>query len=115
MGKDKNENLPVIEDEFQDEEQDQGQEEVGADANDEDASDLEDEKSKYSYAPAVEAMAVSLINEITSHSHLAEARIRYLFRDGKWNSKGRTVFGKAKLASEDVRFLGEYDFVIMIN
>lgn len=72
-----------------------------------------DKGPKYTHAPEVEELAVKLIND--HHSHLAEARIKYLFRNGKWQSKGKATLGKAKLAAEDARFLGQYDFIIMIS
>ena len=68
---------------------------------------------KYSAAPEVEELARSLIED--HHSHLVEARIKYLFRNGKWAKKGRSVLGQAKLASEDTRFIGQYEFVIIVN
>ena len=69
---------------------------------------------KYEHASEhVLKMAARLVDKY--HPHLAEARIRYLLRNGKWIKKGNTVLGNAKLASEDVRFLGECDFVIVIN
>lgn len=72
-----------------------------------------DKGPKYTHAPEVEELAAKLIND--HHSHLAEARIKYLFRNGKWQSKGKSTLGKAKLAAEDARFLGQYDFIIMIS
>lgn len=68
---------------------------------------------KFSFAEAVEVMAAGLIND--HHQYLAEARIKYLFRAGKWEKGDKTVLGKTKLASEDTRFIADYDFVIMIN
>lgn len=78
-----------------------------------DAVKEETVSGKYSHAPEVQKMAKKLIEK--HHSHLVEARIKYLFRHGNWVSKGEVVLGKAKLAAEDTRFLGEYDFVILIN
>ena len=68
---------------------------------------------KYTHASEVAELAAKLIND--HHDHLAEARIKYLFRNGKWQSKGKSTLGKAKLAAEDARFIGEYDFIIMIS
>ena len=68
---------------------------------------------KYSSAPEVQELAAKLIND--HHSHLTEARIVYLFRNGKWAKKGKTMLGQAKLAAEDARFIGQYDFVVIIN
>jgi hypothetical protein len=68
---------------------------------------------KYMVAPEVEALASKIIDD--HHSHLAEARIKYLFRNGKWAKKAKTMLGQAKLATDDVRFIAEYDFIIFIN
>jgi hypothetical protein len=68
---------------------------------------------KYLVADDVATMANKLIDD--HHSHLVEARIKYLFRSGDWKAKGKTVLGEAKLISGLNRFLLELDFVIMIN
>lgn len=49
------------------------------------------------------------------HTHLAEARILYLFREGKWSSQDRTTWGKAYKVSERDKFIHEYDFLLVIN
>ena len=68
---------------------------------------------KYADAPEVQELAKKQIED--HHGSLVEARIVYLYRNGKWTSKGRTVLGKSKLAAEDARFVGNYDFIIIIN
>lgn len=45
-------------------------------------------------APEVEEIAEKLIAE--HHPHLADVRIRYVFRDKAASSRGRTVLGKAR-------------------
>jgi hypothetical protein len=72
-------------------------------------------KIKIEYKPAEEValLAPRLID--ANHSHLAEARICYLFRTGKWESKGKVVFGKAEKVSGKWKNLTGYDFVIIIN
>ncbi|MCL6479322.1 MAG: hypothetical protein K6T65_13095 [Peptococcaceae bacterium] len=64
-------------------------------------------------APEVERLAKQLINEC--HSHLTEANIMYLFRDGPWSSQDRTTWGKAVKVSGRDKFIHEYDFLIIIN
>ena len=50
------------------------------------------------------------------HSHLREANIKYLVRTGKWEVRGRLIYGKASKASSQVKYLsGGYDFVVTIN
>lgn len=71
------------------------------------------EDSKYSVADDVEFLAKELIQN--HHAYLANARIVYLFRAGKWIKGDKIRFGQCKLASEDIRFIAEFDFVITIN
>ncbi|MHC1758295.1 MAG: putative metallopeptidase [Negativicutes bacterium] len=68
---------------------------------------------KYSFADEVEDVALQTICK--SHKFLRDARIKYLFRSGKWEKNGKIVLGQAKLASEDTRFIADVDFVIIIN
>jgi hypothetical protein len=49
------------------------------------------------------------------HSGLAEARIKYMFRTGKWELKGKIIYGKAEKVSAKWKHLTGYDFVITIN
>lgn len=72
-----------------------------------------DADSKFVNAPDVEKIARALIGKY--HSHLVEARIKYLFRRGAWKSKGDNVIGKAYMASERDRYLHGYDFLIVMN
>lgn len=69
--------------------------------------------SKYSFADEVEDVAIQVICK--SHQFLRDARIKYLFRSGKWEKGEKVVLGQAKLASEDTRFIADFDFVIIIN
>lgn len=71
------------------------------------------EKSELKEAPEVQELAARLISNI--HTHLAEARIKYLFRTGKWEMKGKTIYGKAEKVAAKWKYLTEYDFVVMIN
>lgn len=69
--------------------------------------------AEFNDAPDVEYIAVTIINE--NHGHLAEAKIKYLFREGPWSSKDRTTWGQAvKVSSRDKHLTG-YDFLIIIN
>lgn len=63
-------------------------------------------------AKQVEAIADVLIQIL--HDDLVNARIAYLFRE-KSTTRGETVLGHAKVASPDLKLLGEVDFVIDIN
>ena len=50
------------------------------------------------------------------HSHLGEANIKYLFRTGKWEVRGKTIYGKAAKASSQVKYVsGGFDFIVTIN
>ena len=49
------------------------------------------------------------------HGHLVEARIAYLWREGKWASKGVTTLGKAYKLSGHNEYLADQDFVIVLN
>lgn len=64
-------------------------------------------------APEVEEIARQLIGKY--HTHLAEARILYLFREGKWSSQDRTTWGKAVKVSDRDRYIHGYDFLVIIN
>lgn len=69
--------------------------------------------NKYRVAEDVQKVAARLITEI--HSHLAEARIAYLFRDGTWLSKGKEIFGKAYKAPEQWQLIANYELLVVIN
>lgn len=71
------------------------------------------EKPELKDAPEVQELAARLIDNI--HTHLAEARIKYLFRTGKWELKGRTRYGTAEKVSAKWNHLTGYDFVVTIN
>lgn len=71
------------------------------------------EKPELKEAPEVQELATRLIDNI--HTHLAEANIKYLFRTGKWELRGRTIYGRAEKVSAKWRHLTGYDFVITIN
>jgi hypothetical protein len=64
-------------------------------------------------APDVEALAKQLIEKY--HRHLRPARIKYLYREGKWSSNKRTTWAKAYKVSERDNFLHGYDFLIVVN
>ncbi len=72
------------------------------------------EKAEYRDAtPEVLEMAARMIDE--AHSGIAEAKIKYLFRTGKWEQRGRTIYGTAKKASMKEKFLTGFDFFITLN
>lgn len=64
-------------------------------------------------APEVREIAKDLIN--THHSHLYEAKILFLFRNGTWKVNRKTRYGTAEKCSSKVKFLTGYDFIITIN
>lgn len=73
-------------------------------------------EGKFSEAPEVQRVAIQLINEEnTKFGHLADARTAYLFRHGGWESKGRTVLGKAYVMSERQRFISKVDLQVVVN
>ena len=71
------------------------------------------EKPEYKDAPEIQDAAAKLIDK--HHSHLVEARIKFMFRTGKWELRGRIMYGKAEKVSAKWKFLTEYDFVIVIG
>jgi hypothetical protein len=71
------------------------------------------EKPELKEAPEVQELAARLISDI--HTHLAEAGIKYLFRTGKWELRGKTILGKAEKVSNKWKHLTGYDFIVTIN
>jgi hypothetical protein len=71
------------------------------------------EKPELKEAPEIQEMAARLIDNI--HTHLAEAKIKYLFRTGKWELRGKTLYGRAEKVSAKWKYLTEFDFVVTIN
>lgn len=70
--------------------------------------------AEFDYASEVREIAREIIQQ--HHSHLVEAHIVYLFRDGGWESRGRTIYGKAYKLSGREKFLSDdADFAIVIN
>lgn len=68
---------------------------------------------EYLNAEHVQRIAAEYITK--NHTHLAEARVCYLFRTGKWESKGKTVYGTAERVGPKYKMLTGYDFIITIN
>lgn len=68
---------------------------------------------KFFPAPEIEKEAIKLIDRF--HPHLKEAKIHYMFRDGKWNKNDRPVPGEVKLMSPYQSALTGLDFGIVIN
>jgi hypothetical protein len=71
------------------------------------------EKPEYKEAPEVLEMAARMIDDV--HGHLGEARIKYLFRTGKWELRGKTIYGRAEKVSAKWKHLIGFDFVITLN
>ncbi len=67
----------------------------------------------YRLAPKVQEAAREVIARY--HPHLQEARIAYLFRQGSWISRGRTVYGKARIAPALWRFISGIDLVLVLH
>jgi hypothetical protein len=61
----------------------------------------------------VKLIARDLIRQY--HTHLINARIIYLFREGDWDSQGKLVFAKAHKLGGREQFLTEANFAIVIN
>jgi hypothetical protein len=70
-------------------------------------------KPKFSLAPQIIEVAVRLIND--HHSHLAEAKVCYMWRNGKWTSKDQETWGQAEKTNPKVKMLTGYDFIVTIN
>jgi hypothetical protein len=71
------------------------------------------EKAEFKDAPEVAEVAARMIDDI--NTHLAEARIKFMFRTGKWEKRGRTIYGKAEKVGQKWKFLSDFDFLIVIN
>lgn len=67
----------------------------------------------YLPAPEVEALARQVINE--HHPHLVGASICFVYRSGKWITRGRTVTGKALIAPPLWRFLSGCELILIIS
>ena len=67
----------------------------------------------YEASEELETIARKLIQE--HHSHLVEARIKYLFRTGNWEVKKRETWGQAKKVGKEVNYLTGYDFIVTIH
>ena len=67
----------------------------------------------YLPAPEVEALARQVIDE--HHSHLKAAGICFVYRSGKWISRGRTITGKALIAPPLWRFLSGCELILIIS
>jgi hypothetical protein len=70
-------------------------------------------KAEFREAPDVEEIARSLIAK--SHGHLTNARIKYLKRYGKWQTKGRLKLGAVEKVSDKHKIITELDFIVIIN
>lgn len=49
------------------------------------------------------------------HPHLVDARIKYLFRKGAWDVRGRTVTGKTVIAKDILKYITELDLIVVLN
>lgn len=68
----------------------------------------------YFFAPVeVNDLAEEII--ASYHPHLKKASIAYLFRAGRWKSRGRTITGRAVVASPLWRCLSGFDLVLILN
>ena len=67
----------------------------------------------YEVSEELETIARELIQD--HHSHLVEARIKYLFRTGNWEVKKRETWGQAKKVGKEVNYLTGYDFIVTIH
>src|SRR5690625_1726668 len=70
---------------------------------------------KYVPAPEVQEVAARLISHEVGFSHLAEARIAYLFRTNEWESKGFTVMGRAYVNDDRKKVQTEKDLEVVVN
>ena len=64
-------------------------------------------------APEVKEMAIRLIGQ--HHSHLVEAKIKYLFRSGAWVVCKETRLGSSQKCTGKEKFMTGYDFIMTIN
>ncbi|HHZ06932.1 MAG TPA: hypothetical protein GX401_09175 [Clostridiales bacterium] len=68
----------------------------------------------YSFAPyELFNIAEEIISEY--HPHLKDIKIAYLFRSGKWKSKGEPIMGRALVAAPMWRCASGFDLILVIN
>jgi hypothetical protein len=72
------------------------------------------EKVEFIDAPAdVKTLAAKLIS--AHHGGIAEAKICYLARTGKWEKRGKAVYGSAEVVSKKHKHLTDFDFIITVG
>ena len=74
---------------------------------------MRDDNKKFTPAVEVNAIANPLIEK--HHSHLVNAKILFVFKEGKWNSGGKPRAGEVKCLSPLMATIAELDFCIVIN
>lgn len=69
------------------------------------------------FLPADNAQAIgeALIRRLRRFDHLHAYRIHYLFRNKKWESKGKTVHGKMQRPTGLLKNYAEADFIVLLN
>ena len=74
----------------------------------------EQAETSFTTAPAyVMDYIKTLIKE--HHSHLEKAKIMVVFREARWVSKGRNVYGRTKTMSPELKTAYDVDFVMTLN
>lgn len=67
----------------------------------------------YEITHEIDQLANRVIDEF--HPHLKDARISYLYRTGRWESKGRVELGRALVAPPPWKALTGFDVLVVVN
>lgn len=74
---------------------------------------MRDDNKKFTSADEAQKLASSLIEK--HHSHLVNAKILFVFKEGTWNKGGKPCSGEVKCLSPLMATIAELDFCIILN
>ena len=74
---------------------------------------MRDDNKKFAPADEAQKLASHLIEK--HHSHLVNAKILFVFKEGTWNKGGKPCSGEVKCLSLLMATIAELDFCIILN
>lgn len=74
---------------------------------------MRDDNKKFTPADEAQKLASPLIEK--HHSHLVNAKILFVFKEGTWNKGGKPCSGEVKCLSPLMATISELDFCIILN
>jgi hypothetical protein len=74
---------------------------------------MRDDNKKFTPADEAQKLASPLIEK--HHSHLVNAKILFVFKEGTWNKGGKPCSGEVKCLSPLMATIAELDFCIILN